>query len=75
MSKIAKIAIKALKCLFLGIVLLLIFATGCSSIRTYEENIIPQRLMVQSPWFYVSEDDVDLQESYTGFDPQTQQSF
>ena len=72
MPKIAKIAIKALRCSFIGIVLQ-IFATGCGSVSTYEQNIIPERLKVQSPWFYVSEDDVDLQESYVGFNPQTQQ--
>ena len=52
-----------------------IFPAGCSSVRTYEPTIKPQRLAVYSPWFYVSEDDIDLQESYSGFDPQTQQRF
>jgi hypothetical protein len=44
MPKIAKIAIKALRYSFIGIVLL-VFTTGCSSVRTYEQNIIPERLV------------------------------
>ena len=74
MSQIMIIVSKAFRCMFLGMILL-IFATGCSSVRTYDQNVIPERLKVHSPWFYVSEDDVDLQESYIGFDPQTQRRF
>jgi hypothetical protein len=35
----------------------------------------PKRLMTQSPWFYVAEEDVDLQVSYSGFDPDKRERF
>ncbi|MHC4395530.1 MAG: phospholipase D-like domain-containing protein [Planctomycetota bacterium] len=65
---------KAFRCFFFSIVLLA-FLTGCDSVRTYEHTVVPRRLAVYSPWFYVSEDDIDLQESYSGFNPHTQQRF
>lgn len=35
----------------------------------------PRRLAAQSPWFWISQDKIALQESYSGFNPQTQQRF
>jgi len=35
----------------------------------------PRRLAAQSPWFWVSEEKIALQASYSGFDPQSQQRF
>lgn len=52
-----------------------VLITGCAGVKTCRTNPEPKRLTVCSPWFYVSEDDIDLQESYSGFDPRTQQRF
>ena len=34
-----------------------------------------KRLATRSPWFYMSEDDIDLQASYSGFDPKSNSRF
>ncbi len=59
------------------VLLLLSFTKfGCTAVdRSNSVNVKPRRLTTQSPWFYVSEDDVALQESYSGFDPQKQKRF
>jgi len=54
---------------------LLVFLTGCAGVKTCRISLASERLTVHSPWFYVSDDDVDLQEAYSGFDPSTQQRF
>ncbi|MHC4740215.1 MAG: phospholipase D-like domain-containing protein [Planctomycetota bacterium] len=65
---------KAFRCFCLSPVVLVLL-TGCAGIRTCHNTLAPKRLTVHSPWFYVSADDVDLQETYSGFDPRTQQRF
>jgi hypothetical protein len=65
---------KAFRCFCLSPVLLVLL-TGCAGVRTCHNTLDPKRLTVHSPWFYVSDDDVDLQEAYSGFDPRTQQRF
>jgi len=74
MCDLVKIPGKAFRYVVL-IIAVLIFPAGCNSTRTYKPTVVPKRLAVHSPWFYVSEDDVDLQESYNGLNPQTQQTF
>lgn len=66
-------------------VIFLIFVnlTACSALRTVGliEDVkplydpVPKRLITQSPWFYVSERDVDLQATYCWFDPNKQERF
>jgi len=54
---------------------LLVLLTGCAAVKTCRISLDPERLTAHSPWFYVSDDDVDIQEDYSGFDPRTQQRF
>jgi hypothetical protein len=54
--------------------LLILFAL-CPPIQAKEYDLAPRRLTVESPVFYVSENDIDLQASYSGFDPNTQKRF
>ena len=74
MCNLAKMPDKAFRC-FVLIMAMMIFPAGCNNTRTYKPTVVPKRLTVQSPWFHVPEDDIDLQESYSGFNPQTQQRF
>ena len=58
------------------LLLLIVAKLGCTTSNTLNlVNIKPQRLTTQSPWFYISEDAIALQESYSGFDPQKGKRF
>lgn len=53
---------------YIPVFILLALPAVCFSADSEQIDYVPGRLSVSSPWYYVSESDIDLQASYCGFD-------